>query len=107
MKILEEALELQTPTADVAGAALPLGNNTLVSLHFTWTGTLDGAVRMDVSNTGYDGEWVPLTDSIQNTGGVAGNHIITYYAAGTEYVRAVYIHDAGSGTIKATAKIKR
>jgi hypothetical protein len=107
MKLLIDAIEEQTPTGDIAGTALPLGNNKMVTLQFVWTGTLDGAVRMDISNTGYDDEWVTIDESIQTTGGVAGSHIITYYAAGTEYVRAVYIHDAGSGTIKATAKIKR
>jgi hypothetical protein len=80
-----------------------------VSFHVIWsglTGTIDGTVKLQVSNTG--GDWVDKTGASVTLSGAAGADMISLNGVATEfYYRVVYTKNnitAGSITVVAAAK---
>ena len=100
-------------SADVASYGIDLNQHVLYSIQAVYTGTPTGTLKLQISNDivkvgiGNDQaanvvNWTDYTNSPVFLTGTSGDFVWNVFDVGYRWVRLVYVHSAGTGTINAT-----
>lgn len=76
----------------------------LVAFQFIWTGTGIGSIDLEVSSDGV--KWTAAKSGAPGPSGFDGDHVIEILTA-MKFVRAVYSHVSGTGTLSVNFSGKR
>ena len=105
----QSILSAVSAASNQTSAAVDTGSFPRASFHIIWTGltgTIDGTVKLQVSNTGAN--WVDKSSSTVTLSGASGADLISLNGVSTEkYYRAVYTKNSITGgaiTVVAFAK---
>jgi hypothetical protein len=105
----QRLLDSVSAASNQASAAQATDAYPRLSVHIIWsslTGTVDGTVKLQVSNTG--GDWVDKTGASVTLSGASGADMISLNGVCTEfYYRVVYTkNNITGGTISAVVAAK-